>query len=48
MAQSAYFSLEKHKTEMEESLEGFQFTLLSTPSTVMALNLHVLSDSTQQ
>jgi len=43
-----YSSSENHETEMEESLKDLQFTLLSTPSTVMALHLHVLSDSTQE
>lgn len=46
MSQSTYSSLENHKTEMGESLEDLQFTLLAIPIAVMALNLHVLHDST--
>lgn len=48
MVQSSYFSLENCKTEMGESLEDLQFTLLSAPSTVMALSLKVLGERRQQ
>lgn len=40
-------SLWKNRTEMGKSLEDLQFTLISTSSTVMALNLHVQGNRTQ-